>query len=87
MKSLTMQAKMRESLAIALIKLLKGKGAVIEYSDPHVPAYESCKMKSIEIPPGNIQKYDLLLLVTEHDKFNFKMIHNNGQIVVDTRGI
>ena len=78
---------MRESPAIALIKLLKEKGAVIEYSDPHVPVYESCKMKSIEITPENIQKYDLLLLVTEHDKFDFKMIQNNAQIVVDTRGI
>jgi UDP-N-acetyl-D-glucosamine dehydrogenase len=78
---------MRESPAITLINLLEEKGAIIEYSDPHIPVYESHKMKSIEITSENIPKYDLLLLVTDHDKFDFEMIQNNAQIVVDTRGV
>ncbi len=78
---------MRESPAITLINLLEEKGAIIEYSDPHIPVYESHKMKSIEITSENIPKYDLLLLVTDHDKFDFEMIQNNAQIIVDTRGV
>ena len=78
---------MRESPAITLINLLEEKGAIVEYSDPHIPVYESHKMKSIEMTSENITKYDLLLLVTDHDNFDFEMIQNSAQIIVDTRGV
>jgi len=77
----------RESPSIELINILMDKGAIIEYSDPHIPTYEKLNMKSVEITPININKYDLILLVTDHDLFDFEMILNNAKVIVDTRDV
>jgi len=78
---------MRESPAINLITLLKEKGADLEYSDPHIPFYKKYGMSSVQITPENISQYDLILLVTDHDKFNYEMILNSASLIVDTRGV
>jgi len=77
----------RESPAIELINLLLAKGAIIEYSDPHIPIYEKLNMISVKITPKNINKHDLVLLVTDHDMFDFEMILNNAKVIVDTRDV
>lgn len=77
----------RESPAIEIINLLLAKGALIEYSDPHIPIYEKLNMRSVEITPKNINKYDLILLVTDHDLFDFDIILNNAKVIVDTRDV
>ena len=78
---------MRESPAITLITILKNMGANIEYSDPHIPFYEKYDMSSVQMTPENISQYDLVLLVTDHDKFNYEMILNSASLIVDTRGV
>jgi UDP-N-acetyl-D-glucosamine dehydrogenase len=77
----------RESPALELINLLLAKGALIEYTDPHIPIYEKLNMRSVEITPKIINKYDLILLVTDHDMFDFEMILNNAKLIVDTRDV
>ncbi|MDB4598728.1 nucleotide sugar dehydrogenase [Candidatus Pseudothioglobus singularis] len=77
----------RESPALELINILLAKGALIEYTDPHIPIYEKLNMRSVEITPKIINKYDLILLVTDHDMFDFEMILNNAKLIVDTRDV
>lgn len=82
---------MRESPSVELMERLEKKGALVEYSDPHVPVFpkmrEHCfNLSSIDLTPERISEYDCLLLATHHDSFDYEMILNNAQLIVDTRG-
>jgi UDP-N-acetyl-D-glucosamine dehydrogenase len=83
---------MRESPAVELMELLEKKGAVVHYSDPHVPNFpkmrrHSFDLSSIIIKPQVIERYDLLLLVTDHTKFDYDMLQKHAKLIVDTRGV
>lgn len=83
---------MRESPSIELIALLAEKGARVDYSDPHVPMLPkmrqySLDLRSVPIGAERIAAYDLVLIATNHDAFDYEMIRNNAQLIVDTRGV
>ena len=83
---------MRESPAVKLMELLEEKGAVIDYSDPYIPIFPKMEevyfdLKSIELIPENIVRYDLLLLVTNHSKFDYTLLKKHAKLIVDTRGV
>lgn len=83
---------MRESPAVRLMDMLKAKGAEIAYSDPWVPKFPKMRdyyfdLTSMDLNPESIAGYDLLLLATDHDKFDYKMIQENAKLIVDTRGV
>ncbi|HWP59966.1 MAG TPA: nucleotide sugar dehydrogenase [Candidatus Acidoferrales bacterium] len=77
----------RESPAIDLIKLLCEKGARISYNDPFVPALNVGPMRfaSVELTPAAIQDQDCLVIVTDHDAYDFADILRWSRLVVDTR--
>jgi len=82
---------MRESPAVELMSLLQAKGAHIEYSDPHVPSFPkmrrySFQLESVRLTPEVLARYDLVLLATDHDKFDYPMIEQHAKLIVDTRG-
>jgi len=83
---------MRESPAVKLMELLAKKGADIQYSDPFVPIFPNIRkysfdLSSIPLTAKNIARYDLVLLVTDHDKFDYSLIQRNAKIIIDTRGV
>ena len=83
---------MRESPAVKLMELLAHKGAKIQYSDPHIPVFPTIRkysfdLSSVNLTSKNIEKYDLLLLVTNHDNFDYSMIQKHAKVIVDTRGV
>lgn len=80
----------RESPSIELIHLLQKHGAKVDYNDPHVPRTHrgrehDLKMKSVSLTPANISKYDAVLISTDHSAYDYEMIVENAQLVVDTR--
>lgn len=82
----------REAPSIKLIELLKKNGSLVDYSDPYVPHLHGMRKSSINLKSKianekNIKKYDLVLLSTDHDLFDYKLIKNNAKIIVDTRGV
>ena len=82
---------MRESPAVKLMELLSQKGAKIEYSDPFIPVFPAIRkyyfdLSSVKLTSNNIAKYDLLLLVTNHDNFDYSLIQKHAKIIIDTRG-
>jgi UDP-N-acetyl-D-glucosamine dehydrogenase len=82
---------MRESPSVELMRLLQAKGAHIEYSDPHVPHFPKMRrysfpLKSVELAPEVISSYDLILLATDHDRFDYGLIEQHARLIVDTRG-
>jgi UDP-N-acetyl-D-glucosamine dehydrogenase len=83
---------MRESPSVALMELLQEKGATVEYTDPHVPTFPDMRehhfdLKSITPTAKKIAEYDLLLLATDHTKFDFEMFKQNAKLIIDTRGV
>ncbi len=82
---------MRESPSVELMTLLNAKGASVEYCDPHVPVFPRMRkyhfdLKSVAINESSIASYDLVLIATNHDVFDYEMIRRNAQLIVDTRG-
>ena len=82
----------RESPALELIKLLIKNEAILNYSDPYFPEFPKSrnlnfKSKSIEINKKNLNEFDLTLLITDHDSFDYDLIHKESNLIVDTRGV
>ena len=82
---------MRESPAAELMELLKGKGAVLDYSDPYVPIFKrmrrhSFQLRSVALTAETIAAYDLVLLTTDHDSFDYDLVQAHAKVIVDTRG-
>src|SRR5690554_2162079 len=81
----------RESPAVEIMALLEEKGAHIAYSDPHVPVFPRKRdyffeLKSVELSQDNIQQYDCIIIATDHDAFDYELLLEHSQLIVDTRG-
>ena len=82
----------RESPAVELMELLVRRGARVEYSDPHVPAFPKMRahrfeLQSVPLAAQNIALYDAVLLATDHAAFDYALIKENARLIVDTRGV
>jgi UDP-N-acetyl-D-glucosamine dehydrogenase len=83
---------MRESPSVELMELLQAKGALIDYSDPHVPVFPKMRehhfdLKSVPLTQASIASYDVVLLATNHDSFDYDAIRQHAKLIVDTRGV
>ncbi|HVW52332.1 MAG TPA: nucleotide sugar dehydrogenase [Trinickia sp.] len=83
---------MRESPSVELMELLRDKGAHVEYSDPHVPTFPQMRehhfdLSSVPLTAESIASYDLVLLATNHDAFDYALIQQHAHLIVDTRGV
>ena len=82
---------MRESPSVFVMEKLRDLGAKIAYSDPHVPSFPKMRehnfeLDSVELTADNIASYDCVILTTEHDKFDYALLEQHAQLIVDTRG-
>ncbi|MCT8166631.1 MULTISPECIES: nucleotide sugar dehydrogenase [unclassified Pseudomonas] len=82
---------MRESPALEIIKLLRQRGGITAYSDPHVPTFHGhgiydFVMESVALTPQTLAEYDAVVLATDHDRFDYDMIADNARLIVDSRG-
>ena len=79
----------RESPSLELIRLLKEKGAVVNYNDPFIPVAVShrrgFKMTSTELTGETLKSYDCILIATDHSAYDYKWIVENSNLVIDTR--
>ena len=83
---------MRESPAVALMEILRDKGAEIAYSDPHVPVFPKMRehkfeLKSVPLAAQSLASYDCVVLATNHDAFDYELIKRHAKLIVDTRGV
>jgi UDP-N-acetyl-D-glucosamine dehydrogenase len=83
---------MRESPAVELMEFLEEKGAIVHYTDPHVPVFPKMRehyfdLSSVDPTPTNIASYDILLLATDHAKFDYAMFQQQAKLIIDTRGV
>ena len=83
---------MRESPSVELMELLQAKGAIIAYSDSWVPVFPKMRehyfdLASVELTPERVASFDLVLIATNHDAFDYAMIQKHAKLIVDTRGV
>lgn len=81
----------RESPAIEIMALLQKKGARIEYSDPHVPKFPRKRdyhfdLSSITLNQKTIESFDCIVLATDHEGFDYKLLGKYSKLIIDTRG-
>ena len=81
---------MRESPSLKLIEIFVKKGAVVDYNDPFVPKLPATRkynfdMESVELSVENLLNYDLVVLSTDHDEYNYEFIYENSKLILDTR--
>jgi UDP-N-acetyl-D-glucosamine dehydrogenase len=77
----------RESPALDIIRLLRGQGARVTYSDPHVPRFreDGQEFTSVELTPEAVASADCVMIVTDHTSVDYRMIRDRAKLVVDTR--
>ena len=81
---------LRESPSLKLIEIFREKGATVEYNDPFVPVLPKTRrykfdMNSVALTGKTLGKYDLVILSTDHDDYDYKFISKNAKLILDTR--
>jgi UDP-N-acetyl-D-glucosamine dehydrogenase len=79
---------LRESPGLELYRLLRQKGAWVEFADPHATSFVSILGKTVEASPidsGQLEKFDAAVLVTDHDAFDHGQIATDANLILDCR--
>lgn len=80
---------LRESPAIVIMDNLINLGADVEFSDPFVNNLNQNNkiFESVDIDKDNLKSYDLVVLLTDHDDYDYDLIKENAKLILDTRGV
>jgi UDP-N-acetyl-D-glucosamine dehydrogenase len=81
---------LRESPSLKLMDILHEKGATVDYNDPYIPELWHTRKyqfnyKSVNLIPENLQRYDAILISTDHSDYDWDLIVEHSKIIVDTR--
>jgi UDP-N-acetyl-D-glucosamine dehydrogenase len=80
---------LRESPALDIIELLRGKGARVSYHDPYVPTLRH-NGESLTCAPDLAQALadaDCVMIVTDHSVYDWADICRRSRLIVDTRHV
>jgi UDP-N-acetyl-D-glucosamine dehydrogenase len=78
---------MRESPALDVIHLLKGKGADVVYHDPYVSSisHDEWSLKCVSDLMAEVKKADAVVIITNHKTYDYASILTSAKLIVDTR--
>jgi UDP-N-acetyl-D-glucosamine dehydrogenase len=83
---------MRESPSLKLIELMEARGAKVDYYDPYIPVIpmtrehaELAGRKSVVLHAATVASYDAVIIATDHDEVDYKLVADAAKVVVDTR--
>jgi UDP-N-acetyl-D-glucosamine dehydrogenase len=78
---------LRESPAIDVIRLLQQKGAQVSYHDPYIPHIreDDWEIDSVSDVMKAVKEADCVVIVTNHKVYDYQAIHEDAQLIVDTR--
>lgn len=83
----------RESPSLKIIQTLKQHGVHIEYHDPYAPTcsnhrhYPDINLKSLPLTKENLQTFDAVIIVTDHDNIDYKLVAEYSSLIIDTRNV
>ncbi len=79
----------RESPALDIMLLLRRRGAIVTYSDPHVPKLHgdagALGVMVAQDPVVGTAAADCVVIVTDHRDFDYQRILQTSLLIVDTR--
>ena len=81
----------RESPGFEVMELLLGKGADVDYNDPHISTlprmrhYPELSMSSHALDPEYLASRDCVVIVTDHSLYDWEWIVTHAPLVIDTR--
>jgi UDP-N-acetyl-D-glucosamine dehydrogenase len=77
----------RESPAIDIVRLLEERGAVVSYTDPHVPVVDDhgVSMTGLGESEALAAGIDCAVIVTNHGAFDYDALVRTAPLIVDTR--
>jgi len=83
----------RESPAFAIWELLRERGAAVAYHDPHVPEIPKIRehadlagLASIPLTAESLAAFEAVLIITDHDAVDYRLVRDHARLVIDTRG-
>ena len=76
----------RESPALDIARLLQRGGAIVSYSDPHVPMVEGeVELEAVPCETALEEGFDCAVITTNHAEFDYEAIARLAPRIVDTR--
>ena len=82
----------RESPSFELLTLLRQRGAILSYNDPHVPTLPKMRhypdlpaMASETLTADYLRTQDCVLIATDHSAYDYDFIVEHASMVLDTR--
>jgi UDP-N-acetyl-D-glucosamine dehydrogenase len=78
----------RESPGLEIYRLLRERGAAVEFNDPLVPSFVAAQgdvVESSSLGGGALEGFDAAVLVTDHDGFDYEAIARRARLVLDCR--
>lgn len=78
---------LRESPALDVISELQRKGAEVTYADPFVHSlfHEGLETPRTDVTPEVVQATDAVVIITDHREFDYPMVVQNADFIVDAR--
>jgi UDP-N-acetyl-D-glucosamine dehydrogenase len=76
---------MRESPALDIMLLLEKRGAILSYSDPHVPKLRIDALNLESLPEAAAADADCVVIVTDHTAFDYDSLLARASLIVDSR--
>jgi UDP-N-acetyl-D-glucosamine dehydrogenase len=84
---------LRESPALKIIEQLTLRGAKVDYNDPYFAQIHKLRhynfegKQSVPIDAKALASYDCVLIATDHSSYDYPMIVESAQLVIDTRNV
>jgi nucleotide sugar dehydrogenase len=74
----------RESPGVVIAQSLRSLGADVQVADPHVGA-AAVELPLVDLNLQEVQRADAVVIVTDHDEFDYDMLRDHARYVLDTR--
>ena len=80
---------LRKSPSLDIFEILKKERARVCYHDPLIPylKFAGLNLKSLPLTQANLNKFDCVVIATDHSTLNYKLILENAKIIFDARNI
>jgi len=80
---------LRKSPSIDIIDALQKKNVNVSYFDPLIPylILNHINLRSIELKKNNLEKFDCVVIATDHTSLDYAFILKNSKLIFDTRNV
>ncbi len=79
---------LRESPSLTVIELLQKEGAEVSYNDPYFEYVGQGRKYNLNMqntPLENLQRFDAVVIATDHSSYDYEWIVQTSNLVIDTR--